>query len=183
MLHSIEGDRMSGDLTGRRVAGMLFMLLATACVSQIASAQSYPSKPVRIIVGYTPGGSNDVLARIVAKHFQDTWRQPFIVENKPGASGQIGADAGAKATPDGYTLVVIPNDVLTVQPNLYPKVPFDPVTDFEPVATLGTVPIALVVNGASPIKTVSDLVAAGKAKPGSLTFASSGAGGPQHMSA
>ena len=174
---------MFGDLMSLRVARMLCALLITGCVWQIGNAQSYPSKPVHIIVGYTPGGSNDVLARIVAKHFQDTWRQPFVVENKPGASGQIGADAGAKATPDGYTLVVIPNDVLTVQPNLYPKVPYDPVSDFEPIATLGTVPIALVVNGASPIKSVSDLVATGKTKPGSLTFASSGAGGPQHMSA
>src|SRR5205823_2502599 len=132
---------------------------------------------------YTPGGSNDVLARVVAKHLQDVWKQPFVVENKPGASGQIGAEAAAKAAPDGYTLVVIPNDVLTVQPNLYARVPYDPVKDFEPIATLGTVPIALVVSEASPFKSVSDLIAAAKAKPGSLTFASSGAGGPQHMSA
>jgi len=167
---------------GRFVATVVAVLIAVG-MPQVASAQSYPSKPVRIIVGYTPGGSNDVLARVVAKHLQDAWHQPFVVENKPGASGQIGAEAAAKAPPDGYTLVVIPNDVLTVQPNLYAKVPYDPVKDFEPIATLGTVPIALVVNETSPFKSVSDLVAAAKAKPGSLTFASSGAGGPQHMSA
>jgi len=165
------------------VVAALCAVLVAACLPQLASAQPYPSKPVRIIVGYTPGGSNDVLARVVAKHLQDVWRQPFVVENKPGASGQIGAEAAAKAAADGYTLVVIPNDVLTVQPNLYAKVPYDPVKDFEPIATLGTVPIALVVSEASPFKSVSDLVAAAKAKPGSLTFASSGAGGPQHMSA
>ena len=158
-------------------------LLAAACVPTIALAQPYPAKPAKIVVGYTPGGSNDVLARVVAKHLQDTWKQPFLVENKPGASGQIGADTGAKAAPDGYTLVVIPNDVLTVQPHMYPKFPFDPMNDVQPVATLGTVPIALVVNANSPYKTVAELIAAAKAKPGTLNYASSGAGGPQHMSA
>ena len=174
---------MIRDFMVRRVSISLAACVVGLSMAQIATAQPYPSKPVRIVVGYTPGGSNDVLARVVAKHLQDTWRQPFVVENKPGASGQIGAETGAKAAPDGYTLTVIPNDVLTVQPNLYAKLPFDPVADFEPVATLGTVPIALVVSTLSPIKSVSDLVAAAKAKPGSFTFASSGAGGPQHMSA
>jgi len=158
-------------------------VFAAACGPTIALAQPYPAKPAKIVVGYTPGGSNDVLARVVAKHLQDTWKQPFVVENKPGASGQIGADTGAKAAPDGYTLVVIPNDVLTVQPHMYPKFPFDPINDVQPIATLGTVPIALVVNANSPYKTVAELIAAAKAKPGTLNYASSGAGGPQHMSA
>jgi tripartite-type tricarboxylate transporter receptor subunit TctC len=157
--------------------------LAAACGSHHALAQAYPSKPVKVVVGYTPGGSNDVLARVVAKHLQDTWKQSFVVENKPGASGQIGADTGAKAPPDGYTLVVIPNDVLTVQPHMYAKFPFDPMTDVQPIATLGTVPVALVVNASSPIMSVAELIAAAKAKPGGLNYASSGAGGPQHMSA
>ena len=167
----------------RRSSLIAAIIVATLGLSHLAIAQPYPSKPVRILVGYTPGGSNDVLARVVAKHFQDNWKQPFVVENKPGASGQIGSDAGAKAPPDGYTLVVIPNDVLTVQPHLYPKFPFDPVSDLEPIGTLGTVPIALIVNASSPFKSVGDLIAAAKAKPGGLTYASSGAGGPQHMSA
>ena len=158
-------------------------LVAAACAPAAALAQPYPAKPVKILVGYTPGGSNDVLARVAAKHLQDTFRQSFIVENKPGASGQIGADAGAKAPPDGYTLVVIPNDVLTVQPHMYAKFPFDPMNDVQPIATLGTVPVALVVNANSPIKSVADLIAAAKAKPGAMNYASSGAGGPQHMSA
>jgi tripartite-type tricarboxylate transporter receptor subunit TctC len=158
-------------------------LLVAACGTNAVLAQPYPAKPVRIVVGYTPGGSNDVLARVVAKHLQDTWKQSFVVENKPGASGQIGAETGAKAVPDGYTLVVIPNDVLTVQPHMYAKFPFDPIADVQPIATLGTVPIALVVNANSPIKSVAELVATAKAKPGVLNYASSGAGGPQHMSA
>ena len=161
----------------------LFIALFCAGVTPYASAQPYPSKPVRILVGYTPGGSNDVLARVVAKHLQETLGQPFVVENKPGASGQISAEITAKAAPDGYTLAVIPNDVLTVQPNLGAKVPYDPVNDFEPVAALGAVPIALVINASSPIKSVSELITAAKGKPDSLTFASSGAGGPQHVSA
>ena len=158
-------------------------LVAAACAPAAALAQPYPAKPVKIVVGYTPGGSNDVLARVVGKHLQDTWKQSFIVENKPGASGQIGAEAGAKAPPDGYTLVVIPNDVLTVQPHMYSKFPFDPIADVQPIATLGTVPVALVVNANSPYKSVAELITAAKAKPGVLNYASSGAGGPQHMSA
>jgi tripartite-type tricarboxylate transporter receptor subunit TctC len=158
-------------------------LVAAACAPAGALAQPYPAKPVKVVVGYTPGGSNDVLARVVGKHLQDTWKQSFIVENKPGASGQIGAEAGAKAPPDGYTLVVIPNDVLTVQPHMYSKFPFDPIADVQPIATLGTVPVALVVNANSPYKSVAELIAAAKAKPGVLNYASSGAGGPQHMSA
>jgi len=148
-----------------------------------AVAQSYPSKPIRIIVPFTPGGSNDVLGRVVAQRLQDTWQQPVVVENKPGAAGQVGAEAAAKSLPDGYTLLVAPNDVLTVIPNLFPKVPYDPVNGFEPIATLGALPIVLVVNADSPIKSVADLVAAGKAKPDSLTYGSSGNGGPQHVSA
>jgi hypothetical protein len=108
--------------------------------SNAALAQPYPAKPVKVVVGYTPGGSNDVLARVAAKHLQDTWKQSFIVENKPGASGQIGAETGAKAAPDGYTLVVIPNDVLTVQPHMFAKFPFDPVAELQPVATLAPFP-------------------------------------------
>ena len=161
----------------------LLIALAFTSVAPFVAAQAYPSKPVRIIVGYTPGGSNDVLARVVARHLQETLGQPFVVENKPGASGQISAEMLARSAPDGYTLAVIPNDVLTVQPNLGAKVPYDPVNDFEPVAALGAVPIALVINASSPIKSVSELIAAAKAKPDSLTFASSGSGGPQHVSA
>ena len=171
-----SGPRATLTLTTAFVAGLL--LFATH-----ATAQSYPSKPIRIIVPFTPGGSNDVLGRVVAQRLQDTWQQPVVVENKPGAAGQVGAEAAAKSPPDGYTLLVAPNDVLTVIPNLFPKVPYDPVNGFEPIATLGALPIVLVVNADSAIKSVSDLVAAGKAKPDSLTYGSSGNGGPQHVSA
>jgi tripartite-type tricarboxylate transporter receptor subunit TctC len=167
----------------RRFSILLTFLCATFAVAHVALAQPYPSKQVRIIVPYTPGGSNDVLGRMVAKHMQEALKQPFIVENKPGAAGQIGAEAAAKSAPDGYTLLVAPNDVMTVTPNFNPNGPYDPVNDFEPIGTLGAVPIVLVVNASSPYKSVAELVAAAKAKPGALSYASSGAGGPQHMSA
>ena len=170
---------------GRVFGAALALALAGAAIvaAPYALAQSYPSKAVRIIVPYAPGGSNDVLARMVAKHLQDTLKQPFVVENKPGASGQIGAEAAAKSPPDGYTLLVAPNDVMTVTPNLFPNGPYDPINDFEPIATLGAVPIVLVVNASSSYKSVPDLIAAAKSGPRPLTYASSGAGGPQHMSA
>jgi len=171
----------------RDVVRHCFTLLACAGATifalDVAHAQPYPSKPVKIIVPYTPGGSNDVLGRMVAKHMQDTLKQPFVVENKAGAAGQIGAEAAAKSPPDGYTLLVAPNDVMTVTPNFNPNGPYDPVNDFEPIGTLGAVPIVLVVNASSPYTSVNDLVAAAKATPGALSYASSGAGGPQHMSA
>ena len=165
------------------VTTLITIATAMFAVAQPVLAQQYPSKPVRIIVPYTPGGSNDVLGRMVAKYMQETLKQPFIVENKPGAAGQLGAEAAAKSAPDGYTLLVAPNDVMTVTPNLNPSGPYDPVKDFEPIGMLGAVPIVLVVNASSPYKTMDDLVAAARAKPGGLSYASSGAGGPQHMSA
>ena len=167
----------------RRFAVLLTLGCATFAVPYAALAQPYPSKPVRIIVPYTPGGSNDVLGRMVAKHMQDTLKQPFIVENKPGAAGQIGAEAAAKSAADGYTLLVAPNDVMTVTPNFNPNGPYDPVNDFEPIGTLGAVPIVFVVNAASPYKSVDDLIAAAKSKPGALSMRRRVAGGPQHMSA
>lgn len=170
-----------------RIVHPAFEILLYLCLvfawNGAANAQSYPSKPVRIIVPYTPGGSNDVLGRMVAKYMQDALKQPFIVENKAGAAGQIGAEAAAKSAADGYTLLVAPNDVMTVTPNFNPNGPYDPVNDFEPIGTLGAVPIVLVVNAASPFRTVADLIAAAKVKDRALTYASSGSGGPQHMSA
>ena len=157
----------------RRFSILLTFVCAAFAVTHPALAQPYPSKPVR---------SNDVLGRMVAKHMQEALKQPFIVENKPGAAGQIGAEAAAKSAADGYTLLVAPNDVMTVTPNFNPNGPYDPVNDFEPIGTLGAVPIVLVVNASSPYRSVSELVTAAKSKPGGLSYASSGAGGPQHMS-
>ena len=167
-----------------QIARRFLLCAAVLAVSATpALAQIYPSKPIKILVPFTPGGSNDVLARVVGQKLGDAWQQPVVVENRPGAAGHIGAEAAAKSAPDGYTLFVAPNDLLTIAPALYAKLPFDPVKDFAPVALLGALPIVLVVNASSPIMSVKELIAAGKAKPDSLSYASSGGGTPQHVSA
>lgn len=162
---------------------LLALCGAVLGIAAPVAAQPYPGKPIRIIVPFTPGGSNDVLARVVGERLTQAWGQPAVVENRPGAAGHIGAEAAAKSPPDGYTLFVAPNDLLTIAPALYAKLPFDPVKDYAPVALLGALPIVLVVNAASPIMSVKDLIAAGKARPDSLSYASSGGGTPQHVSA
>jgi tripartite-type tricarboxylate transporter receptor subunit TctC len=147
-----------------------------------ARAQTYPSKPIRFVVPFTPGGSNDVLARVIGEKIAQEWKQPVVVENKPGAGGNIGAEMVAKAPPDGYTFLIAANNILAINPSLYDKVPFDPLKDFAPVTLLGNVPIVLVVNPSLPAKSVKELIALGKAGDG-LTYASGGSGTPQHLSA
>lgn len=161
-------------------AGMA--VLFAGAVTLEVRAQSYPSKPIRVIVPFTPGGSNDVLARVIGEKIQQEWKQPVVVENKPGAGGNIGAEAVAKAAPDGYTFLIAANNILAINPSLYDKVPFDPVKDFAPVTLLGNVPIVLVVNPSFPAKSVKELIALGKTGDG-LTYASGGSGTPQHLSA
>jgi tripartite-type tricarboxylate transporter receptor subunit TctC len=149
----------------------------------LAQAAAYPSKPVKIIVPFTPGGSNDVLARVIGQKLGPVLKQPVVVENKAGAAGNIGAEAVVKSPPDGHTLLLAPNNVLCVNPPLYPKLGFDPVKDLAPVSVLGTLPIVLIVNQSLPVKSVKELIAYAKSKPGELTYASGGSGSPQHLSA
>ena len=147
-----------------------------------AGAQTtYPNKPIRIIVPFTPGGSSDILGRAIGKALGEAWQQPVIVENKPGAGGAIGADAGAKAAPDGYTLLMGHIGTLAVNPTLYPKLPYDPVRDFAPVALVAMVPNVLVVNPNVPARTVAELIALAKARPGTLTSSSGGTGSAAHL--
>lgn len=150
---------------------MLVAVLCAVCLSLAAgaSAQDYPSKPVRILVPFAPGGAVDTTARILTSKMTERLNWQFVVENRPGGNGFIATTAAAKAAPDGYTLLVAPNDVMTVTPNLFPNGPYDPVNDFEPVATLGAVPIVLVVNASSSFKSVPDLIAAAKSGPRPLT--------------
>ncbi|MDB5728423.1 MAG: LacI family transcriptional regulator [Noviherbaspirillum sp.] len=149
----------------------------------LAQAAVYPNKPVKIIVPFTPGGSNDVLARVIGQKLGPALKQPVVVENKAGAAGNIGTEATVKAPPDGHTLLLAPNNVICVNPPLYPKLGFDPVKDLAPVSVLGTLPIVLIVDNALPVKSVKELVAYAKSKPGELTYASGGSGSPQHLSA
>jgi tripartite-type tricarboxylate transporter receptor subunit TctC len=162
----------------------LRLLLASAglfCFSATpAFGQAYPTKLVRIVVPFTPGGGNDVYARTIAAKLQERFGQPVIVENKPGAGGNIGAEHVAKSAPDGHTLLVAQNG-LTMNPWVTPNLPFDVEKDFAPVGISLTLPLGVVVNPASPIKSLPDLIAHAKAQPNSLSYAIPGIGTPQHL--
>lgn len=169
---------------GRRT--FITTLLSTALASALpmpARAQAYPAKPIRIIVPLPPGGSNDVLARILAQKMSETFGQPVIVENKPGAAGNIATDYLARSEPDGYTIAIAPNQTVAVNPVLYPKLPFDVIKDVQGVTLLGRVPMVLVVSPKMTVSSVAGLIALAKANPDALTYASAGAGSPQHMAA
>jgi tripartite-type tricarboxylate transporter receptor subunit TctC len=154
------------------VAGLFF------CGS--AAAQSYPTQPIKFIVPFTPGTGMDLIARHVGPKLTERLGQAVVVENRPGASGNIGAEAVAKAAPDGHTLMVGAN-TLVIAANLYKNVPFDPLKDFLPVTLAATTTMVLVANPASGIESVRDLVAKAKAAPGKLTYGSPGIGTPHHM--
>ena len=145
------------------------------------AAAGWPTRPVRIIVPFTPGGSTDILARAIAQKLQEVWGQPFIVENRPGAGGSIGATEVARAAPDGHTLLMGHIGTLAVNPTLYPNLSYDPRTSFAPVALVAHVPNVLVVNPAVPAKSVQELIALAKARPGSLRYASGGNGSAAHI--
>ena len=160
-----------------RLAALLF----SAALSPIASAQDYPSKPVHVVVPYSAGGNADIFGRTLAQKLGDVFRQPFIVENRAGANGGIGTDFVAKAAPDGYTLLATANGPITVNPVLYARVPYDPVRDFAPVAQCVVYQYVLVTLAGSPIRSIADLVAAARAKPGAVSYGSTGVGGGNHL--
>jgi len=155
--------------------------LALALASAGAQAQQYPDKSVKIIVPFSAGGFTDSLARIVAQKLSDKWGQPVVVENKPGAGGNIGAELAAKAPPDGYTLFLACTPTHGINPSLYRKVNFDPVKDFEPVILLVATPNLLVANPSLPVKDVQELVALAKGDPKLLNYASTGVGSSVHL--
>lgn len=159
----------------------LIVMLA-ALLPALAMAQDYPAKPIRIIVPFPPGGPADLLARSIGQKLSDAWGQPVIAENKVGAAGNLGVDFAAKSPADGYTLVVVPTGNIAVNPTLYPKLPYKP-SDLAPITMLATVENVLVVNPSVPANSMKELVALAKAKPGSLTFASPGAGSQAHLAA
>ncbi len=146
-------------------------------------AQSYPSKPVRIVVPFTPGGSNDVLGRLLAQKLGDLWGRTVIAENKPGASGNIGADLVAKSAPDGLNLLIAANNILSMNSAVFSKMSFNPVKDLESVSLLGWVPVVLVARATLNIGSITELLDMARKQPGSMTYASAGLGSPQHLSA
>jgi len=148
-----------------------------------AQAAGFPQKPVRIVVPYTTGGSNDVIARLLAQQLQEIWGQSVVVENKPGAAGNIGASDIAKAAPDGHSLLLTNINIVSMNPALIANMPFDPQRDFAPVSLLGTTALALVVHPSVPAGNVRELIELARREPNRLNYASSGNGSPQHMSA
>jgi len=166
---------MLSRLTRRWALGLGACLLALP-----APAQDYPSRAVRVIVPFAPGGSADVFGRFVAQRLQESLGQNFVVDNRPGAGSVIGTDAVAKSAPDGYTLLVMSN-AHTVNESLIPNKPFALMRDFVPVAPINASDLVLVVKGGLPFDTLGDLIKAAKARPGSMSYASSGPGTPYHM--
>ena len=144
-------------------------------------AQTYPSKPIRVIVPYAAGGTSDILARQIGPKLNDAWGQPVVIENKPGANGNVGADFVAKSAPDGYTLLLTDLGGLVISASVYPKLPFNPAKDFTPVVMVSYSPHVLAVNPDVEVKNVKELVALAKAYPGKLNFAISGIGGAPQL--
>ncbi len=160
------------------VAGLAASLLATA-----ALAQSYPEKPVRLIVPFAAGGGNDSVARLVGKRVSDSLGQQLVIDNRPGAGGVLGAELAAKAVPDGYTLFLGGVGSHAVNPNLNDSLPYDPIRDFAPVALLAQAPLVLVVHPSVPADSITAFVALARSKPGQLNYASNGNGSSSHLAA
>jgi len=157
------------------------VLLATGLFSQQAALAQYPTRPVHIVVPYPAGGAVDAFARVLTQQLSEMWSQQVVVDNRPGASTMIGAEQVAKSPPDGYTLLLTAELTLVIVPHLYEKIPYDPLGDFAPIVALVSATQALVANPSLPVKTVKDLVALAKAKPGQLTYGSFGNGSTGHL--
>lgn len=165
----------------RWLAGVLACAAGLA-LSEGALAQTWPSRPLKLIAPFPPGGSTDVIARLIAQKLSDTLGQQMVVENRPGASGNIGHEAAAKAPPDGYTVLLTNSSTLTTNPHLFSKLPFDPVRDFAPVSLIATSGQVLVVHPSVPAKDVRELTALATSRPGTLNFGSGGKGIQSHIS-
>jgi tripartite-type tricarboxylate transporter receptor subunit TctC len=164
------------------VAALLAAIALVATTPAAAQGAAYPTKPVRLVVPFPAGGTTDILARAVAQKLSETWGQQVIVDNRPGAGGNIGSELVAKAPPDGYTLLMGTVGTHAINPSLYAKMPYDHVKDFTPVILVAGVPNVLVVNPSLPVNSVQELIAYGKANPNKLNFASSGNGTSIHLS-
>ncbi len=169
------------NMIGRLIG--LSLTCAALALAHIAQAQTWPAKPVRIIVNFPPGGAADVIARAVAPGLGDALGQQVVIENRPGAGGNIGADAVAKSPADGYTLLMGSGGTVSINPHIYAKMPFDPVKDLQPVAAAARVLVFLVVRPELPVKTVGEFIAYAKTNPGKLSFGSPGNGSSPHLAA
>ena len=168
-------------LARRRLLHLVMGAIALAAVSTIANAQSYPTRPVRLIVGQAAGSGSDIIARLIGQHLSDQLGQPFVVENRPGAGGKIAAEAVARAPPDGYTLLLI-TSTNAINAALYDKLNFNFIRDIRPIASIIRSPLVMEVSPSFPAKTVSEFIAYAKANPGKLSMASAGNGSASHVS-
>jgi tripartite-type tricarboxylate transporter receptor subunit TctC len=157
-------------------AGLMLMALGNG-----AFAQAYPSKPVKVIVAFAAGSATDILARVMAEHLSKSLGQPFVVENKPGAGGIPGTEQAKNAPPDGYTLTMCPSGPFGINPAIYSKLPYDPIRDFEPIGNIGFTPQTIAVGAQQPYKSLKELVAAAKARPGEIAYGSLGVGSTSHL--
>jgi tripartite-type tricarboxylate transporter receptor subunit TctC len=155
-----------------RNASARLAALILLCAAGGAWAQSYPTKPIRIVVGFPPGGGNDIIARMVGAKMQESWGQPVVIDNKPGANSIIASEFVAKSAADGYTLLVNATGGMSVNPVLYQKLPYDSLRDFVPISMVGSFPLVLVVNPSVPANSVRELLAYAKANPGKLNYSS-----------
>ena len=159
------------------------VVVATAALAIPAAAQDYPTRPITLVVGYSAGGGNDIMARAAAEKMSPALGQQIVIENRGGAGGSIATRAVAKAAPDGYTLVLGGTGPLAINPTLYPNVGYDPRKDFAPVGLIGTSALVLVVHPSVPANNIKELIAYAKANPGKLTYASAGVGSGIHLAA
>jgi tripartite-type tricarboxylate transporter receptor subunit TctC len=166
--------------TALRIAARALFVFALVAAAMPASAQNYPTRSITFVVPFPAGGSADTLARIIGAKLSERLGQAVVVENKPGAGGNLGTDAVAKAAPDGYTLLLTPSSI-AIAPALYTKLPFDPIKDFVPVTLLGSIPMVVVVYPEFPPKTLQELIALAKSKPGDISYASAGNGSTNHL--
>ncbi|MCE9639825.1 MAG: tripartite tricarboxylate transporter substrate binding protein [Betaproteobacteria bacterium] len=164
-----------------RCARVLLAVALLCAASGTACAQTYPSKPIKLVIPYPPGGSTDVIGRLVAMRLSDALGQSVVVDNRGGAGGVIGADFVAKSAADGYTILIGTPGAITISPSLQPKLPYQPLRDFAPVSLLATVPNLLVSHPSVPITGVQDLIRIAKAKPGLLSYGTSGIGASPHL--
>lgn len=160
-------------------AASMTLAMGLAWPAAGAGTDRYPARPIRLVVPFTPGGSNDLVARVIAQRLNEAWKQPVVIDNRPGGGSTIGIEIVVRAAPDGYTLLVTSGGV-AINVSLY-RLPFNPVTDLAPVALLAQMPYLLAVNPSLPAKSTQDLIKLAKAQPGKLTFSSSGAGTSSHL--
>ena len=164
------------------IAGALAVLACAVAAPMAIAQQPYPTKPVRVIVAFTAGGTTDLLARSIGTQLADRLGQPFVIENRPGAGGNIGTEIAVRAAPDGYTLIVNSVGPIAVNPTLYRKLGYDPLTDLVPIVQIAEVPNVLVVHPSLPVRSMEEFVAYAKANPGKLSYGSTGIGTSSHLS-